>query len=170
MARREERVTIQALPGVDADGNPKPAVPGRDEGKMFFLREMSASHVEDWCLRALLALTKAGAELPDGIESAGAAGIAAMGVQALAGLRYEDAKSLMDEMFECVQFCPDPRNPNVVRPLVEDDIEEVKTRLFLRNRIVELHVGFSRPGVQSNLGQETPFPVDGVITRTSPAL
>lgn len=169
MARRELRVTIQALPTVAAEGRTRPAVPGRDEGKIFYLREMSASQVEDWCLRALLALTKAGVELPDGIESAGLAGLATMGVQALAGLQYGDAKSLMDEMMECVQICPDPRNPNVIRPLIEDDIEEVKTRLLLRNKIVELHVGFSSPGVQSNSGQETPFPAGGVITRTSPA-
>lgn len=161
MARRETRVTVQAREG---------EAPGRDEGKTFLLREMPASQVEDWCLRALLALAKAGVELPDGIESAGAAGIAAMGVQALQGLNYTEAKPLMDEMMGCVQICPDPRNPTVIRPLVEDDIEELKTRLFLRNQIIELHVGFSRPGVHSaSAAPETPFPASGVITRTSPA-
>ena len=159
MARREKRVTI---PSDDPEN--------RDSGKTFLIREMSAAQAEDWAMRALLALTAAGAEVPDDIEGAGMAGLAVMGVQALAGLKHADVKPLLDEMFACVQICPDRQNPNVVRPLVEDDIEEVATRLTLRKAILELHVGFSLPGVQSKSPSETPSPF-GVtkITRTSPA-
>lgn len=157
MARRERYVTIKAEAGRQ---------PGRDEGKSYFLREMDAERSEEWGARALLALTNAGAELPDGFEGAGMAGIAAMGFQALAGLKFDDVKPLWDEMFTCVQRCPDIRVKETVRPLVSDDIEEVGTRLLLRRAILELHVGFSLPGVQSSSAPETPFPEGGVITRT----
>ena len=159
MARREKRVTIPS----DDPNN-------RDGGKTYFLKEMPATQAEDWAMRALLALTAAGAEIPDDLEGAGMAGLAVMGVQALTGLRHADVKPLMDEMFTCVQACPDRQNPNVVRSLVEDDIEEVTTRLFLRKEILQLHVGFSLPGAPSKSTSETPG-LGGVsrITRTSPA-
>jgi hypothetical protein len=165
MARRKSTVTISNELGSQFK-------PGRDEGKIFVLTEMPAAQAEDWAIRALLALTKAGAEIPSGFEDAGMATIAVMGVQALmgAGLAYADVKPLMDEMFTCVQIQPNPRDPSIVRVLVEDDIEEVTTRALLRKAIVELHVGFSRPGVQSKSSLETPFSPEGsVITRTSPA-
>lgn len=160
MARRDVRVTIPS-------DDPK----NRDAGKTFLLTEMSATRAEDWAMRALLALTTSGAELPDDVQGAGMAGLAVMGVQALQGLKYDEVKPLMDEMFACVQICPDRQNPNVVRPLVEDDIEEVSTRLRLRKEILDLHVGFSLPGAPSMSAQSaTPGALaDGVITRTSPA-
>jgi hypothetical protein len=169
MARREQYFTIRAEPQRDDNGNVVgPAKPGRDEGKTFYLREMDADRAEEWGIRAFLALTNAGAELPDGFEGSGMAGIAAMGFQALAGLKFDDVKPLWDDMFTCVQCCPDARVRETIRPLIKDDIEEVSTRLLLRRAIFELHVGFSLPGVQSTSAPETPFPDGGVITRTLP--
>jgi len=52
---------------------------------------------------------------------------------------FEAAKPLLDEMMGCVQIVP---SPNVKRPLIEDDIEEVKTRLMLRKAIWDLHMDF----------------------------
>lgn len=157
MARRTVQVRI-------ADDN-------RDKGKVFLLTEMDAERAEDWGMRALLALTAAGAEIPDDFEGAGMAGIAAMGVQALQGLRYDDVKPLWSEMMECVQIIPDPARSEVVRGLVADDIEEISTRLRLRKEIVELHVNFSRlASLSKSASAETNhFLGGGVITRTSPA-
>lgn len=45
-------------------------------------------------------------------------------------------------MFECITIIPDPSKPNVTRALIEDDIEEVATRLKLRIEIFKLHVDF----------------------------
>ncbi|WP_345822893.1 hypothetical protein ABC766_32160 (plasmid) [Methylobacterium fujisawaense] len=133
MARRTKLVTIS---DVDDDN--------RDKGKTFLLTELSAEDAEDWGLRALLVLSAAGAEVPDDFEDAGMAGLAAMGVDALRGLKYDDVKPLWKQMFECVQVCPDPRNLQLARALVPDDIEEPSTRLLLRKEIVELHINFSR--------------------------
>jgi hypothetical protein len=156
MARKTAKLTI-------ADEN-------RDRGKLFLITEMSASQAEDWGLRALLALTNAGADVPDDIRGAGMAGVALMGIQALSGLKHADAKPLLDEALACVEICPDPSKTEIRRALIEDDIEEVMTRVRLRKAVLELHLGFSVPDnplMQGQSGQTAPLAA-GVITRTSP--
>lgn len=128
MARKTEVVTIERE--------------GRDAGKSFLLREMPASQAERWATRAFLALARGGVELPDDVTASGMAGIAAIGLKALANVTFADAQLLLDEMFQCVSFMPDSSKPNVVRALIEDDIEEVATRLQLRQAVFELHTGF----------------------------
>lgn len=129
MPRKEVTIVVQSA--------------GRDKDKVFYITEMSASRAEDWALRLFLALAKSGVEIPDSIASAGLAGVAFLSLQMLGGVKHEDAAPLLQEMFDCVQAIPDPERPNVRRRLVEDDIEEVKTRMELRGHIVELHTGFS---------------------------
>ena len=120
---------------------------GRDKGKAFLLTEMSASQAEKWALRALLALSRAGFEIPDG--AAGMAGIAQVGFQAFGRVDFHDAEPLLDEMFTCLKCVPDPNKPEITRPLVDDDIEEVQTRIYLRGEIFRLHVDFSKLAGQS---------------------
>jgi len=116
---------------------------GRDKGKAFFITEMSAARSEEWGERALLALMRGGADVPDDVMSLGLAGIAVLGLQALQGLDWSLTKPLLDEMFECIQFKPQPvEKPNMTRRLLEDDIEEVKTRLKLRWEVLKLHIDF----------------------------
>ncbi len=116
---------------------------GRDLGKCYRLTEMSASQAEKWAAKALLALARGGAEVPDDIAGAGLAGIATYGIKAFAGMTFHDAEPLLDEMFRCVQRVIDPANPAFARALVEDDIEEVATRVQLRIDLFKLHVDFS---------------------------
>lgn len=132
MARRDVLITI------DADG--------RDKGRVYKITEMSASQAEMWAARLLLAMAKSGVDLPSDIASAGMAGVAAAGVRALAGIDYADAKPLLDEMMGCVSYVPEPSVPSRVRGLIEDDIEEVATRVRLRMEVFKLHTGFSLPG------------------------
>lgn len=115
---------------------------GRDKGKAFLITEMPAAQAEEWGARALLALMRSGVEIPDNVQGLGLAGVAVLGLRALGGLDWHLAKPLFDEMWTCVQCIPDPARPAVVRNLVESDIEEVKTRLFLRKEILTLHVEF----------------------------
>jgi hypothetical protein len=114
----------------------------RDLGKKFRITEMPASKAERWAIRALLALAKSGVELPDGALQGGMRVLAYLGLQALTNLNFEDAEPLLDEMMGCVQIV----EPKLVRSLTDDDIEEVKTRIMLRQKILELHVGFSGAG------------------------
>lgn len=115
---------------------------GRDRGKVFLLTELPASKAESWAMRSLLALMAGGVEMPDGIENMGMAGMAEVGIRALSGLKWEIAEPLLAEMWECVQCIPDPSKPHVVRTLIEEDIEEVTTRIKLRAEVWKLHTDF----------------------------
>lgn len=139
---------------------------GRDHGKVFHIEEMPASQAEKWAARAFLALSRSGAEIPDDVRSAGFAGIAVLGLKALGGMRFEDAEQLMDEMFDCIRIKPDKRNPDIIRSLIEDDIEEIATRVRLRAEVFGLHAGFSLAGLLSKPTEETP--ADSSTIQTSP--
>lgn len=127
---------------------------GRDKGKVFHLTEMPASRAEKWGMRALLAMSRAGVELPDEAAQSGMLGVAAAGVQALTRLSFYEAEELMDEMFQCITIQPDPALP-ATRALIEDDIEEISTRLTLRMEVLQLHMGFSTSGLLSKLRPAT---------------
>lgn len=134
-------VTVQnepdkVLPGMVVSGAT------RDQGKQFVLTEMPAMQVESWAIRVFLALASAGAPISKDAASAGLAGLAAIGLSALSFIRWEDAKPLLDEMMQCVQIVPDPNRPMVKRDLIDSDIEDVRTLLFLRKEIWKLHTGF----------------------------
>ena len=117
---------------------------GRDQGKVFVITEMPASQAEAWAMRAVLALMAGGIELPEGWDRLGMAGIAEVGIKALASIEWQHAKPLLDEMWSCIKIQPDPAKPHVVRNLIDDDVEEVATRVRLRAEVWKLHVGFSK--------------------------
>lgn len=114
----------------------------RGTPKTFLITEASATDAEEWAIRAFLAMADAGVEIPDDIESLGFAGVASVGMKALGKIPYEAAKPLLDRLMGCVQIMPDPNDPRVVRSLIEDDIEDVATRLALRKEVFRLHVDF----------------------------
>lgn len=136
MARKTSIVTVAAA--------------GRDKGKQFLLTELPATRAEKWALRAFLALSKSGVEVPENIMAMGMAGIAMIGLKALPGLSFELAEPLLDEMMSCVVAIPDPKRPDITRPLIEDDTEEISTILMLRREVLALHVDFSTVGGPSS--------------------
>lgn len=115
---------------------------GRDQGKLFVIREMSSEQGEAWATRALLAIMAGGINLPENFETLGMAGLASLGIRSLAALKWEVAKPLLDEMFDCIQIVPDKRKAHVSRDLIEDDVEEIPTRYKLRLEWWKLHMGF----------------------------
>lgn len=157
MARRTATVTITAE--------------GRDHGKVFVLTEMSASAAEKWATRMLLAIGQSGVEVPDDLAAAGLAGLAAISLRAFAGVPWHLAEPLLDEMFRCVAFQPDPARPMVVRALIEDDIEEIATRVHLREEVMSLHLGFSLAAYTSKLKAAMASPTGETTSAiaTSPA-
>ena len=115
----------------------------RDSGKTFVMTEMSAERAERWALRALLALSNAGMDIPEQASNASMAGIASVGVGMLARLDFDVAEPLLADMMSCVRS---DRGNGIVRDLIEGDcgdIEEVITRFQLRKAVLELHLGFS---------------------------
>lgn len=141
---------------------------GRDKGKVYHLTEMPAMQAESWAQRALLALVRSGgAQIPDDVAGMGLLGIATLGVQALGGIQYAELKPLMDEMMQCITYQPDPDRPEIRRPLNgQDDIEEVATILMLRERLIDLHLGFSARSLLSSLQDRAP----NRITADTPAM
>jgi hypothetical protein len=115
---------------------------GRDKGKVFLLTEMPASRAESWATRVLLALMGSNTNLPENFADMGMAGLAELGLKAIAGLKWEVAEPLLEEMLQCVQIIPNPAKPQVVRALVESDIEEILTRFKLRVEVWKLHMDF----------------------------
>ncbi|EMM0835468.1 hypothetical protein RVV06_001456 [Enterobacter ludwigii] len=115
---------------------------GRDNGKKFYIREMSATQAEWWAIRAILAMANNGINLPDNLSDMGMAGMAKVGLEMVAKIPPEDARPLLDELMKCVQAVPNPADQNIKRPLIDDDTEEVMTRLKLRGEVFKLHVDF----------------------------
>lgn len=140
----------------------------RDNGKHFVLTEMPAAQAEKWAFRALTAMGRNGMDVPDDALDAGVAGLLAVGVSKFLGMGFADAEVLLDEMFGCVQFLPDPARPEVMRALVPDDTEEVSTRFRLRSEVLELHTGFSGAAILSTLGAALKPASGSSATSTSP--
>lgn len=141
MSRRTSRVTITSE--------------GRDKGKTFVLTEMSADQAERWAFRAFLGLVQSGAEISESSLSSGMAGLAAIGVQALGGLRWDVLEPLLEEMWTCVQYEHAPGRPlQSVVDGINSQIEEVRTRVELRIALFELHLGFSVPELPPTSGPE----------------
>lgn len=132
--------------------SPEKGKTNRDAGKVFLLTEMPATQGEIWATRALGAMARSGVEMPSDMENTGMAGIASVGIRALLTMDFLDAQPLLEEMMGCVQLVPDPKQPSVARALVESDIEEVTTRLYLRSEVIALHLGFSIADALSKLG------------------
>lgn len=118
----------------------------RDQGKVYKITEMSADKAERWALRAGFVLMNAGVDLPELEGGTSMADLSQLGLQTLirafSKVSYEQAEPLLTEMLECVQCVPDPGKPEVVRGLIESDIEEVSTRFKLRKAVWDLHVDF----------------------------
>lgn len=115
---------------------------GRDHGKAFVLTELPARAAHSWATRALFAVMNAGFEIPDDLASAGMAGIAAVGLQALGRIPSAVAEPLLNELLSCVAYMPSPNNPAITRALIDDDAEEVATLFRLQKEVLALHVDF----------------------------
>ena len=130
---------------------------GRDFGKVFVLTELPAAQGEAWAMRAILALTSEGVDLPPGFERMGMSGMVEIGIKSLSKLRWEVAAPLLGEMWQCVQIMPDPSRPHVVRELFENDIEEITTRVKIRVEIFKLHLDFLQ-AVAASISAVSPAP------------
>lgn len=114
---------------------------GRDKGKKFYIQEMPAREAERWALRALLAMSRHGVDIPESALEGGFASLAAAGLNLIGNISHDDADALMDKMLECVKFQPDNHKLSP-RPLIETDIEEILTLINLRKEVFKLHADF----------------------------
>ncbi len=127
----------------------------RDNGKVFVITEMAPRVGHRWATRALFALMNSGFEVPDELLESGFAGLATLGVKALGNADIAVMEPLLDELFACVQFVPDPAKPGVALSDIERHVEEIKTFFMLQKEVLLLHVGPFMSGVKS-IGDSTP--------------
>ena len=151
MARRTKRVT---------------ATEGRDRGKIFTLKEMPADQGEAWAIRCLLALSRGGIDLPPGMFEKGFSSLAGVlpyilviGLKSLHGAQWIEFVPLLDEMMACVRYQPPGTAPEQELFFGENSqIEEIATRIKLRQEVLELHLGFSMADTLSSSGDPEPPP------------
>jgi hypothetical protein len=111
---------------------------GRDNGKTFRLTEWSAMQTERWILRAVFGLGKSGVEIPPEILQLGAAATAYAIASQACKLPSRLGLKLADELMECVKRV----EATADRTLVENDTEDLSTRLRLKSEVLKLHFGF----------------------------
>lgn len=157
--RREILVQIEPKPTDRWDN--------RDAGKTFAVKEASAGQAEEWGLRAMMALGTSGITVPPEIAGAGLVGLALIGYQAFMGSREDAVLPLWREMLPaCVSYVP-PLDHNARMPFNEQLIEEVSTRLILREKIMEVHTGFTLAEIALRLRQVTSAVSSSPNTSTS---
>jgi len=114
----------------------------RDKGRSYLLKEMPATQGEWWAFRAFIALARGGVELPDDVKSMGMAAVARLTLGQVGKMSPEDARPLMEELYQQVQVITDPKS-GYARALIEDDIDEIATHFKLKWELIRLHAGFS---------------------------
>ncbi len=143
---------------------------GRDKGKTFVISEMPADVGERWAIQAMYLLARAGVTVPDGVQDAGMAGLAATGVDflSIAQLRALQDPSL-DEQWDYVEYLHAPGHPPQKLQHGElSQIEEIRTRSRLRQEVLKLHTDFFTADESSKSESSPPSPASS-NTRTSPA-
>ena len=131
--RKTKIITIVSEPGKE----------NRDTGKRYLITEMPSSAGERWGVRAGMAMLHAMPELPQDPQGMGLANIAKIGFQMFAGANTLEVQALMDELMDYVQILPTAGNDTFARKLLEEDIEEISTRMLLKGEAFELLTGFS---------------------------
>lgn len=129
---------------------------GRDKGKFYLLTEMSSFRAERWATRAFNGMARSNVQIPDTVIGSGIVGVWVMGVKMLFAMDFSICEDLLEEMMSCVQHMPDQTKPDILRPIsgplsIETDIEEVRTRLRLREEVFALHTDFTPAEALSRL-------------------
>jgi hypothetical protein len=136
MARKSEIVAVPTW-----EGNRDSAA-----GKQFLITEWPAERAEKWGWRMLILLKGSSGRIPDSVVSMGMVGVALVGLNTFlqADIDPDRLEPLLDQLFECVRIIRDPRFPDIATPIASpDDIEEVKTRLWLKSEVIRVHTNFS---------------------------
>ena len=122
----------------------------------FKIREMPATRLESWIVRAGLLLASTGvldtANISDAGEAIQAAGkvIADGGLAALGKVDFDKAQPLLDELLMCCEHIVDGTGHKVTPDTVDGIIEDVKTLFALRKEVITLNFDFFAPDGKSD--------------------
>ena len=106
----------------------------------FKIREMSATQLEDWTMRAVLVLAGAGSDIPagGGVEGIGKY-LAEHGLAAIGNVDYAKAKPLLDEMLGCCFRVVDRMEEKVTPETADAYISDMSTLFKLRVEAMKLN-------------------------------
>lgn len=127
---------------------------GRDRGKTYHIKEWPALRTEHWIMRLVFGLGRAGVEIPPEILNLGAGPTAYAIASQVHKLSSRLGVKLADELMECVTIV----EPKVTRSLVENDIEDFSTRLWLKGEVLKLTFGFFVPAASPSSTPESAVP------------
>ena len=118
---------------------------------VFKVKEMSATQLEDWTMRACLVLAGAGSKIPagGGVEGIGKY-IAEHGLACLGEVDYARAKPLLDEMLGCCSRVVDKVEERVTPETADAYIEDMATLFKLRTEALKLNFSFFGSGTPSD--------------------
>lgn len=141
---------------------------GRDKGKVFHILEMSSYDGETFSMKLLQAIARAGEGI--NMSETGIAGVAALGQEALgtrtiARIPFDELRTLLDDAMKNITIVRDPAHPEGRYPLREEDIEEVATRMKLRNEVLDLQGLFSDAGSPSTVNSISAPPASKAPSR-----
>jgi hypothetical protein len=129
-----------------------------DRGRelIFKIREMPATRLESWIVRAGLVLASTGIldskSITDAGEAIQAAGkiITEGGLAALGNVDYDKVQPLLDELLGCCEHMVDGIGHKVTPDTVDGIIEDVKTLFALRKEVITLNFDFFAPDGKSD--------------------
>lgn len=139
------------------------ATEGRDAGRKYLITEWDAARADRWATRAVLALAGGSTPLPFPVQALVGKGMEAIfvvGLQTIltANINPDVLLPLLDELLTCVKIIRDPKaldkdtgQPLAFEMALSDDIQEVKTRWWLRSEVLRIHTGFSAGDAFSRL-------------------
>ncbi len=122
----------------------------RDSNKRFLITEMPVLKAERLAVKVgKIILTSLGEDFFYAMKQSldantfNSADLANIGFDGLSKVPDEDIYDVMQELMDCVRFCPDKTNPNTTRPIDmnADDIEEMSTALLLKRASFTLTFG-----------------------------
>ena len=116
----------------------------------FKIREMSATQLEDWTMRAVLVLAGAGSDIPagGGVEGIGKY-LAEHGLAAIGNVDYAKAKPLLDEMLGCCYRVIDRMEEKVTPETADAYIKDMTTLFKLRVEALKTNFSFFGNGSPS---------------------
>lgn len=128
-----------------------------DGGKQlsFEIRQMPATRLESWVLRAALVLARAGVECDEGAgieELIGA--IVANPTKVIGALQYDAARPLYDELLGCCYKIDGAMTTQVNTETADAYISDFKTLMRLRIEAFKINFDFFSTGARSGSQEE----------------
>lgn len=115
---------------------------GRDANKVFKIKEMSASQMDRWAIKALILLGKGG---NGGIAKLGTMGFKEI-LEAFGNAEYEKAEPLLQELLECCSFEKDGSSVVLKKDFIDGVVEDWTTLMRLKIEALKLNLGFLEQG------------------------